>query len=176
MYVNHSESVRSAEAKQRGVVPASYLAKKLKRYYKSVIAEDVKQALPYTEWHHTSSHYNCTNFYDLKILAEIKYRKKLKQTILDRLNSRESDGEIISGVTYIEWSGSRNYPTKTTYWLEKARITKTGVMAKIESLSKSYYIVGNNKFWTGIKIENPIKKKNYEVNVKKPVYINVERK
>lgn len=169
MYHNQSESIRSLEAKERGLFPASYLAKKLKKYYPNVTAEDVKNSIHYAEWHHTSCRYNATEFYDFAEFGSFENRKKLKETINERLANTGT--ALNRGIAIIAWSGSRNYPTKTTYWIEKAKITKTGAMNTIEPAGKIFERTGENKYWTKSSLPKSIRKKNYEVNVKEPEFI-----
>lgn len=70
-----------------------------------------------SSWHHTSNYYNKTEFYELdtdkledltdariaEILAEIAAEKKPEQS------------EEVWECSFLEWSGSRNYPKATRY-------------------------------------------------------------
>lgn len=75
-YVGYSMSVRAAEAYREGKLPISKIRKQhlssagiaisLKDFHRLVKSGDVRA----TEWHHTSKHYNRTDFFDLDSIAE----------------------------------------------------------------------------------------------------------
>ncbi len=98
-YSDYSESNSSIEAKSEGRFPGSILAKRL-----GVKTGAVKALLIPCEWHHTSSRFNKTDFYDESEALEI----------LDSLkawtDSRETETRENVTVIYKEWSGPRKRP------------------------------------------------------------------
>src|SRR5574344_2031052 len=104
-----------------------------------------KNLLIKSSWHHTSSFYNCTDFYSLKekediedILQECNFRLYSDKVVEEK--------EVIGTITYLEWSGTRNHPKadKHTYtgkfkikgnWLifgnKRKSITSNGTTFKI---------------------------------------------
>ena len=98
-YDNFSESNNSIDAKQNGRFPASILAKRI-----GVKTGAIKSLLTPCEWHHTSSRFNMTDFYDEEEAYEI----------LDRLKAWENAEEVETTknctVIYKEWGGSRKHP------------------------------------------------------------------
>lgn len=75
-YDGYSMSNNARDAYERGLVPASKITKALLEKHNikesvGFIKWMIKEGhLVADEWHHSSKHYNRTNFYDLKILAE----------------------------------------------------------------------------------------------------------
>lgn len=68
-----------------------------------------------TSWHHTSSHYNRTDFYSLNI----SYIESLTDDDLDRIveyykpGEDEEPTEEIWECAFLEWSGTRKHPKAT---------------------------------------------------------------
>lgn len=77
-----------------------------------------------SSWHHTSSYYNETNFYELdldcleKVTAEQIQSWKSAAKTKKQTNKQEG---VRWECSFLEWSGSRNYPKAT-------RITEEGVV------------------------------------------------
>ena len=87
---------------------------------KKLAVKDLKDMILYkSSWHHTSMHFNNTDFYsiDTDKLDELT-EKELVQTIEERkAAAKEIKGKIIEEpvtetwkCAYLEWSGSRNHP------------------------------------------------------------------
>lgn len=104
-YAGFSKSNNAVEAEQEGKYPASILAKKLK-----VSTEAIKELLTPCEWHHTSNHYNRTDYYDMEDGLEILEKLKAYKTEKKELKKIEN-GKI----EYIVWTGSRNFPKANQY-------------------------------------------------------------
>ena len=71
------------EAKSDGRLPASLLAKRIKRFFKGVTAKAIAETLHSNEWHHSSKRYNIVNVYDLRDFGELEARRALRQKIKD---------------------------------------------------------------------------------------------
>ena len=75
-----------------------------------------EECLTYSSWHHTSNHYNQTNFYTL----DEKYIESLTDEKIDKLlaecKSEEREKEPVEErwkCAFLEWSGSRKHPKAT---------------------------------------------------------------
>jgi len=119
-YYEYSMSNNAVDAYNAGLLPASKLAKKLK-----VTTSAIKLFMSPSEWHHTSSNFNKTNFYDGEI-----YLQLINNTVnwfdydyedielaaynlccMHNYTPCENKPEIKYGrIEWIEWSGSRRYP------------------------------------------------------------------
>lgn len=90
--------------------------------FKKLSVDALKSFLYCTEWHHTSSFYNSTDFYEIdyskleelttekmqeieKVVKELK--KENKKYIQEHNNSEKWE------VEYLDWSGSRKHPKAT---------------------------------------------------------------
>ena len=63
-------------------------------------------ALRPSEWHHTSSRYNRTDFYDLE-----QCRETLERIDIARYASKKKEPEPYAArCKWVEWAGSRNHP------------------------------------------------------------------
>ena len=80
-YNNFSESNNMTEAKSDGRLPASLLAKRIKRFFKGVTAKAIAETLHSNEWHHSSKRYNIVNVYDIRQLGELEVRRYLRKKI-----------------------------------------------------------------------------------------------
>ncbi len=79
---------------------------------KKVKVVDLKHCLLYkSSWHHTSSHYNKTDFYSLDIdrLEELTEEDVLKMSEKKTEKKAEPQAELWK-CTFLEWSGSRRHP------------------------------------------------------------------
>ena len=116
-----------------GLMPAGKIGK--------VPASLIKEYCEYREWHHTSSHFNMTEFYDreevlatfglieseeyevnpeaVKALKEFNEQKKGKPLVL------------VSRFKYLEWGGTRKHPYASEVQA-KGTITIKGLTATIE--------------------------------------------
>lgn len=77
-------------------------------------------ALRRSSWHHTSSHYNRTDFY---IVSSSKAESYTLDELIERTRpiKKEVPKETVRKAAYLEWSGTRKHPKAT----EK---TATGVV------------------------------------------------
>lgn len=64
-YNGYSKSNNAVAAEEEGLFPATIAAKKL-----GVSAAAIKEILHPCEWHHTSSWFNRTNYYNISDLSE----------------------------------------------------------------------------------------------------------
>jgi hypothetical protein len=114
-YCGYSKSNNAIQAEHLGRFPASVLAKKL-----SISTEAIKALMQPCEWHHTSSRYNRTDYYDLEeaqeMLVELKAYKKPNAAPVN----------YTANVKYLEWSGSRKYPKATEYRFDNIKVTEKG--------------------------------------------------
>ena len=99
-YSGFSKSNNAVEAELSGLFPASVLAKKI-----GVSTAAIKALLEVAEWHHTSSYYNKTYYYDIEdamaIIDQLKAYKSEK--------AQEEDLGLCK-INFIIWGGSRSHP------------------------------------------------------------------
>lgn len=89
-----------------------------------------------TSWHHTSSHYNKTDFYSIRDLDDLT--QDYINDIVASASSRpvKSQPNIKRGtINYIEWTGTRNHPKANKKQLDNVNIEERG----------SFYIVTDDK-------------------------------
>ncbi len=140
-YIGHSMSVNAARAYSAGLKPLSQL--RASDFQAAEWPESVVFAKwladeghwDYSEWHHSSKHFNKVRFYDPEALVawwkelDDEDRKSLRSEFARRKTTApepEPEAVRVQG-TYTEWSGSRNYPkrrevpftgTKRGDWIE----------------------------------------------------------
>lgn len=127
-YHNFSMSNNAIDAYRNGEMPLSKWTKgiilekleirdyNVEMFKKLTVAQLKKYFLRYSSWHHTSSRYNCTDFYsmdwdtveefakgDLIIEKETK-EKKVETTVKSMIE-----------IEYPVWGGTRNHPRITGY-------------------------------------------------------------
>lgn len=92
-----------------------------------------------SSWHHTSKHYNKTDFYELSIESVSELTdEKLDEYISTYKNEKSDTVEEKWECAFLEWSGTRNYP-KATEYIEEGTIKgdwfyrKNGSRKKISS-------------------------------------------
>ena len=112
-------------AESEGKFPASVLANRL-----GVKTGAIRALLQPSEWHHTSKHYNITDYYAedaaLEIIDELRaWREPVKDVTVF---------ENCSG-SYLEWSGTRNHPHAKEIKFEGVRVTKKGKWFTLELAS-----------------------------------------
>lgn len=135
-YFGYSMSNNAVAAYDDGLVPASKIT--------GVPAALVREFCRRAEWHHTSSHFNRTDFYRpsevravfglevsedydavpsaVAALAAWKAAKKIGKTANNHENCR---------VEWLEWSGSRKHPKCTKRTADGCRVEVKGVTATI---------------------------------------------
>jgi hypothetical protein len=127
---NSGMSMRAVEAYDRGLVPASKIGN-------GIPAKLVEQFCEPEEWHHTSSFYNATNFYNKEyVLATfgiirsedydpdpeaIKALKEYKELL-----HKKTAPEVYENceVKWIEWKGSRRHPIPQEHKAFGCRVEK----------------------------------------------------
>jgi hypothetical protein len=115
-YSGFSKSNNAVYAEENDRFPATKLGKIL-----GISPAAIKAVLTPCEWHHTSKHYNKTNYYDLEEANE-----KIDQ--LKAWKPEKKDEQVFEGCTvcWIEWSGTRNYPRKIEHKIINVTVTKKG--------------------------------------------------
>ena len=125
-YHNFSKSNNAVAAEQSGRYPASKCARLL-----GVPTEWVKRQST-REWHHTSSWYNSTDYYDLEQLAEHLETEEGQAQLLDvcaELDAlRQAPKRIWSAATvhWLDWVGTRNHPRAIERSADGATVTDAG--------------------------------------------------
>lgn len=121
-YYGFSKSSNAIEAEDNGRFSASQLARRL-----GVKAGAIKAILSPSEWHHTSKHFNPTDYYSeedaLEILDRLRARREPKKTI--------QVFENCSG-HYLEWSGTRKHPRADEITFTGIRVSKKGKWFTLE--------------------------------------------
>lgn len=133
-YIDFSESENSRLAKEKGVLPLSHWTKtkfleaaaacecvtpeKLAALKKIKWAVLKSKFLYKSEWHHTSSYYNRTEFYALDVAALEKVRiDELSAMAAAPAPVKKKDAAESYRVRakYLVWGGSRRYPKATEH-------------------------------------------------------------
>ena len=121
-YQGYSKSNNAVAAEEDGRYPASTLAKRL-----GVKTGAIKALMSPSEWHHTSSRYNKTNFYDeteaLEMIGDLQAWQEPSKglEVLEKCN-----------VTWLEWGGTRKHPKATERTIENVVVTIKGEWATFE--------------------------------------------
>lgn len=139
-YLNDfSMSVGAANAKAEGKLTASEFGKRL-----GVSAAAVKKVLGEDgEWHHTSSRYNITNFYEIEDLTANGLREAIKKVkemrAFDSAKKALSIAEKFTAkkLEYLEWGGTRRHPTAEKIILENVPCEKKGDWISFNGLRKN---------------------------------------
>jgi len=125
-YNGFSKSNNAVAAEASGRFPASECARRL-----GVPVEFVR-AQGASEWHHTSKHFNRTDYFDLtdieEHLATPEGAAQLTE-IKTALAAKKATPEIVHAdaeVEWLEWSGSRNHPKCTEMKASGATVTDRG--------------------------------------------------
>ena len=109
---DYSMSNNAIFAYESGLLPLSKItARALKNAGITISLKQFKElcregALRPAEWHHTSSRYNRTNFYDLE-----QCKADLEHIDIARYASKKKEPEPYAArCAWVEWAGSRNHP------------------------------------------------------------------
>lgn len=143
-YFEFSKSNNAVAAEESGRYPATTLGKIL-----GVKPKAIKALLTASEWHHTSSHYNKTDYYDAEEAQERLEDLKAWQ--------EPKAGEIVhpgcSG-EYIEWSGTRNYPKATVVKFENLAVVEKGdwFTFYLPDQTKTVYKIRKGRSTNGFKV------------------------
>lgn len=146
--------------------------KKLKKYCLDTLRQ---YFLRYSEWHHTSSHYNCTDFYevvvpdriDYKILdaSEAFYRECIQ---VQKIKKAEAKKLKKAFCKWVNWEGTRSHPKavhKKGYCIISGSFAYTEYKEKKRTDGKYFRIVevfpkaprGTAKIFDEIKRYNKLK-------------------
>jgi hypothetical protein len=126
-YYKYSKSWNAIQAEKDGLLPASRLAAKIKKYkqFKGCTASDIRNSMYVAEQHHTSCKYNLTDYFaftDLmylevrqEIAAEIANRKLYKKLYKQTIKQGQPNALMEDGQVWYKWpekwkagSGSAN--------------------------------------------------------------------
>ena len=125
-YQGFSKSNNAIKAESLFRFPASVLAKKLK-----VKTGAIKALMEPCEWHHTSKHYNPTDYYDGEVFLELHENpgdldnwgfdaEEIAEAskLLEALRTWQPPRKNIKTwtdctVKWLEWGGTRKHPTAT---------------------------------------------------------------
>lgn len=125
-YSGFSKSLNAASAEAHGRFPASACAKRLGVPIEFVRAQGT------SEWHHTSNHYNCTEYFDLASIrdhldtAEGRAQLDVLKSALQAAHTSPETVHAPADVTWLEWSGTRNHPTATAMSASGVTVTDRG--------------------------------------------------
>jgi len=107
-YCGFSKSNRAAKAEKNGRFPASIVAKML-----GVPCAYIKERVKTGEWHHSSSWFNCVDYYDLEDVREWIESEEGKADLEQwRASQSQKTKSIRTGcvVEWVEWRGTRRHP------------------------------------------------------------------
>lgn len=103
---------------------------------KLTVAELRTELLRYAEWHHTSSHFNATDFYKIdensadKLTAE-RVNQIIKSRAPKKRKGKTAIQRIKATVNYVYWTGSQKHPQahnvygETVYFNSNEKMVKT---------------------------------------------------
>ena len=136
-YIGYSKSFNAANAESENKFPASIADKKL-----GVPSGAVKAILPKSEWHHTGSYYNKTDYYDIDLLLAIKNNdetalsyydsddieeaKELYEKLKNYKKPKTTSNTYIADVEWLTWSGTRNHPKATEHKVTDVEVEEKG--------------------------------------------------
>ena len=110
-YDGFSKSNNAIEAEHHGLMTASAVAKLIGH---GATAAGVAAVLKPAEWHHTSKHYNATDYYDYAISREdvAEEGRNVDAEIIAASKQEKGGAATLTGaiVAWLEWSGTRNHP------------------------------------------------------------------
>ena len=133
-YYGYSKSNNAVDAEREGKFPlskATFIVSKLL----NITKDKAKWLLEYIgpcEWHHTSSHYNRTNYYDTNIDSIIDYLNlDTEEQIIEFINNsyvkpENKEKGYYGNFEYIIWGGTRNRPTADEQILRNVYIVEKG--------------------------------------------------
>ncbi len=150
-YDGYSMSVRAVEAYENGEMPLSKWrktdilnriaeiypekAEKLKKVKASVLKE---RFLTYSSWHHTSSHFNKTDFYRV----DMSYAERITDKDIDKMlcegketKEEPSVNKYLGRIKYLEWGGTRKHPKAEEKELTNVYVEERGCF---------YYVTDSN--------------------------------
>lgn len=138
-YSGYSKSNNAIEAESEGRYPASVAAKKL-----GVKTGAIKLYIDTDEWHHTSSMYNRTPYYDIRYLLEYKEGgkealqaegleeseitdiEKLYEQLKNYKEPKKDEQVYKADVEYIVWSGTKSRPKANVKTYKNIEVREKG--------------------------------------------------
>lgn len=163
-YCGYSKSNNALDAEAQGKMTASALARKIGG---GATAAGVAEVLEPCEWHHTSKHYNRTNYYDIEsdvdalaterasddiiagsseditLMAGIRDElyEKIREASRELKSKTKASAEVFEGchVEWIEWAGTRNHPKAIPHSADNCRVEVKGDWAIISGVHPSGY-------------------------------------
>ena len=135
-YFEYSKSNNALDAEYKNKFPASIAAKKL-----GVSTKAIKELLSTDEWHHTSNYYNKTDYYDIDIFLKIKAGEDISEFCSDdeekkdyletweklkKFKEKIVEEKYRANVTYLIWTGSRNYPKAKEFKFDNIEVLEKG--------------------------------------------------
>ena len=136
-YIGSSKSVKASQAESLDRYPASVAAKLL-----GVSAASIKAVLSPSEWHHTGSYYNRTDYYDIELLLAVKNNDEDIMSAYDDEEIQEARNQLEelksykapelksntykANVRWLTWSGTRNHPKATEHIANNVDVTERG--------------------------------------------------
>lgn len=138
-YSGYSKSNNAIEAESEGRYPASVAAKKL-----GVKTGAIKLYIDTDEWHHTSSMYNRTPYYDIHYLLEYKVGgkealqaegleeseitdiEKLYEQLKNYKEPKKDEQVYKADVEYIVWSGTKSRPKANVKTYKNIEVREKG--------------------------------------------------
>lgn len=136
-YHGFSKSNNAIMAEAEFKFPASVAAKKL-----GVLTEAIKTLLEPCEWHHTSSYYNRTDYYDIEAVLALKAGRDISDLCFDDEEEAETratweklqafkpekatEKTYRANVRYLEWSGSRKHPKAIEHRFDNIIVVEKG--------------------------------------------------
>jgi hypothetical protein len=143
-YSGYSKSNNAVAAEESGRYPATTLGKLL-----GVKPKAIKALLTASEWHHTSSHFNRTDYYDAEEAQErLEDLKAWKEPKTGEIVHEKCYGE------YTEWSGSRNYPKATIVKFENLTVIEKGnwFTFNLADQTKTVYKIRKSRSTNGFRV------------------------
>ena len=115
-YNGFSKSNNAIQAEIENKFPASEIARRLK-----CTTAAVRALMEVCEYHHTSSWYNATDYYDLAAAAE--HIDALRSWVPPVVTPDVRENCVVK---FLEWSGTRKHPRAKTVTISSCRAEKTG--------------------------------------------------
>lgn len=132
-YNGFSKSNNACAAEEQGKFPASVVAKKLK-----VKSGAVAAIMAPCEYHHTSSHFNSTDYFDISIHHAIVADASLDDWDADEISEARAElaqmrewqpaghESYQADVEYLIWAGSRKHPVATEHKHSDVEVSQKG--------------------------------------------------
>lgn len=164
-YIGYSMSVRASEAYDNGEMPLSKWTKSAIVSAISAIDESKaellaklpakvlkEKALYNSSWHHTSNHFNRTEFYAIdedfiEHVTEDDVSEILSAAKSTKAQAAPKVNRFVGDFDYIEWTGTRNHPKANKRRIENAVIEEKGCFYHVYDSNGNYLMkkkIGSN--------------------------------